>query len=68
MLAGIEKFVGFKTTYCELLLSHTEAPISETVGQKSKEKNEPKSSLRKRAAKRKSRRRNAKESDGQRKF
>ncbi len=64
LLADIEKFVGFKATFCELPLSHPEAPIFETVGQKSKEKNEPKSSLRKRPAKRKSRRRNAKEAGG----
>ena len=64
LLASIEKFVGFKATYCELPLSQPEAPISGTVGQKSKEKNEPKSSFRKRPAKRKSRRRNAKEAGG----
>ena len=68
LLADIEKFVGFKATYCELPLSHPEAPKPKTVGPKSKEKNEPKSSLRKRAAKRKSRRRNSKESGGQRKL
>lgn len=64
LLSDIEKFVGFKATYCELPLSHPEAPITGTVGQKSKEKNEPKSSFRKRPAKRKSRRRNAKETGG----
>ena len=64
LLADIEKFVGFKATYCELPLSHPEAPITGAVGQKSKEKNEPKSSFRKRPAKRKSRRRNAKETGG----
>ena len=68
LLADIEKFVGFKATYCELPLSHPEAPISETVGQKSKEKNGPKSSLRKRSAKRKSRRRHAKEAGGKKKM
>ena len=64
LLADIEKFVGFKATYCELPLSHPEAPITGAAGQKSKEKNEPKSSFRKRPAKRKSRRRNAKETGG----
>ena len=64
LLADIEKFAGFKATYCELPSSHSEASISKTVGQKSKEKNVPKSSLRKRSAKRKSRRKKAKEADG----
>ena len=64
LLADIEKFAGFKTTYCELPSSHSEASISKPVGQKSKEKNVPKSSLRKRSAKRKGRRRNAKEAGG----
>ena len=38
LLTDIEKFIGFKATYCELPLSYPEALISETVGQKSKEK------------------------------
>ncbi len=64
LLTDIERFVGFKAIYCELPLSHSDAQKSESVGQKSKEKNAPKSSLRKRPAKRKSRRRNAKEVGG----
>ncbi len=64
LLTDIERFVGFKAIYCELPLSHSDAQTSESVGQKSKEKNAPKSSLRKRPAKRKSRRRNAKEVGG----
>ncbi len=68
LLVDIEKFVKFKATYCELPLLHSEARISEIVEKKVKEKNGPKSNLRKKAAKSKRRRRNTKEAGSQRKL